>query len=44
MEEQSRETVVQSWGQGLRSPQAIHITISLNCFADTEMPTRFEKN
>ena len=30
-------------GQGPGSPQVIYITISLNCFADTEIPTRWEK-
>ena len=34
----SHETIVQSWGRFLVPPQRIHITVSLNCFADTETP------
>ena len=38
-----KNTIVQPWGRGLVSPQGIHITISLSCFADTETSTRWEK-
>ena len=37
------ETVVQPWDRGLASPQWIHRTVSLSCFADTETPFRWEK-
>ena len=43
MEEQSRETVVQSWGQGLGSPSSDTHNNIFELFADTEMPTRFEE-
>ena len=39
----SQETIVQPWGRVLVPPQGIHITISLTCFADTEIPTRWKK-
>ena len=39
----SQDTIVQPWGRVLVPPQGIHITISLSCFADTEIPTRWEK-
>ena len=34
---------MQPWGRVQVSPQRIHITISLSCFADSEAPTRREK-
>ena len=38
----SQETVVQPWGRVLAPPQEMHIAISLSCFADTEIPTRWD--
>ena len=41
MQKEPRETTVQLWGKVLIPHQGIH-TISLSCFADTEVP-KWEK-
>ena len=38
-EEQKRSKSA-AWGQGSDSPQGIYMTIPLNCFLDTETPTK----
>ena len=38
----SQETAVQPWGRVLAPPQGMHIAISLSCFADTAIPTRWD--
>ena len=43
-EEQSKETIVQPWDRVLVPPQGICITISLNCFADTETPHQLRES
>ena len=35
-------TIVQPWGRVLAPPQGMHIAISLSCFADTAIPTRWD--
>lgn len=42
-EEQSKETIMQPWGMVLVPHQGINTAMSLNCFADTEIPTWWEK-
>ena len=42
-EKQSKETIVQPWPRVPVLPQGTHITISLSCFANTAIPTRWEK-
>ena len=38
----SQETVMQPWNRVL-FPHRTHTAVSLSCFADTEIPSRWEK-